>query len=63
MELITVLINIAGFKITETIHYKDGFPNNTEYHIRTGTGNIVSRAFSNPDEPSKLLADIRDRMA
>ena len=56
MELTTVICEIAGFKITETIHYNDGIPTRTEFHIRTSKGNTVSRPFSNLVEPSKLLA-------
>lgn len=59
MKLAIVICDIAGFKITETVHYNDGIPTRAVFHIRTGEGNIIGRAFSNLVESSKLLADIR----
>ena len=60
MELTSVICDIAGFKITETLHFKDDIPTGTVFHIRTGKGNVVSRAFNDLVEPIRLLYKIRD---
>ena len=46
MEVTSVIFDLAGFKITETIHYNDGIPTRTEFQFITDNGNFISRIFA-----------------
>ena len=63
MERIIKICEIAGFKITETRRFEAGKLVKSVFHIRTHSGKIVSRGYSNPVEPSKLLARIRNKIS
>jgi hypothetical protein len=51
------VIEIPGFKITETSHLCDGQVVRHHYNIRNQEGEVVSRDYENFGEPVELLRD------
>jgi len=52
------VIEILGFKVMETSHFRNGQVIKNHYDIRNKDGEIVSRNYEGIEEPIKLLRDL-----
>jgi hypothetical protein len=52
------MVEILGFKVTETRHLRNGQVIKNHYNIRNQNGEIVSRNYENFEEPVRLLHEL-----
>ena len=52
------VIEILGFKVTETRHLQSGQVIKNHYNIRNKDGEIVSRNYESCEEPVRLLREL-----